>query len=159
MSRIILISGDGIGAGKTTLAERLGWRLSLAQGIREDLEARYPSIPWHSTDQETKSQRFEELGGRTMREVMIQYGQERCAQVPDYWVERWSFYADAAMLLSGIGAAVVDDLRKIVELESFRRRYGAFVTHLHVEYPGAIPEPQYDNEQLKARADYIIRRP
>lgn len=153
----ILISGSGIGAGKTTLARKFPGAsvMSLAGALRDDLAELHPDVNWHDRSQEYKNSRPESLGGLSVREKLVQFGQERCFLEKTYWprrlMERMSWGAWPSHTF------VVDDLRKTVELDYFRQQ-GKSVLHLHIHHETAIPEPQYDSDALFDVADYVIMR-
>lgn len=160
---IYLISGNGRGAGKTTLARKLvgdsdsGMMYSHAGAMRTELYALHPELrdSWYSTDQVVKDEPRPALGGKSIRDVMIEYGEGKCREHGSgYWAR---LLADQ---LTGCGWPIiaVDDVRKMVELEILRGALGSSViTHLHVMSRHAIPEPQYENDGLAQVADYLVR--
>lgn len=164
---IYLISGNGRGAGKTTLARRLVGEdqiLSHANELREQLNAEYPTLPWFDVSQEEKDKPRYELGGRSMRDLLVQYGQEMCKRnTLDYWArvlggkieEEFYIYGWPSTFLS----IAVDDLRKTVELQLLREKLGKYgILHFHLKSESAIPEPEYDGTELEQLADYVITR-
>jgi hypothetical protein len=155
---IFAISASGIGAGKTTLAKKLGnpvW--SLAGGLRQELSLLYPKYNWENRDQSYKDTTIvKECGKRTIREVMVMHGQMRCESNPLYWVER---LCDRLKDSPALGSVVaIDDVRKVNEIQHIKFRFPGQVVHLHVDYDLATKEPEFQNEELKAMADYIIKR-
>ncbi len=159
MRKIFAISGDGNGAGKSTAAKKLVGAtniISLASIMRSELREKYPQSDWFNKDQAYKEGTVvPEEGGKTVRQVLIDYGQSACENDPWYWVRALCFtYQDE------IGFFAIDDLRKLVEIDFLRGFFGPDnVVHIHIEYAGAKFEPLYDNAKLKARADYVIVRP
>jgi hypothetical protein len=151
---IVLVSGDGIGAGKTTFAHRLkGTQLSLAGALRDELQATYPAYDWHRRDQEYKDNTLvPEWGpGATVRQAMLEYGQQQCKDRPWYWARR-----TANLILAGReGIYIIDDVRKGIELKEFRLAF-ANVVHYHVHNWEARHEPAFDNAELAALADYVV---
>lgn len=157
---VYLISADGNGAGKSTLARRLvgeGGVRSLAQTLRNEVAVRYPDYDWHSRCQIYKdTTRVREAGNRTVREILVAWGEAACAEDPLH-------YADALVThlqnldrwISGPKSVAVDDMRKVVELEHLKKHFPS-ATHIHLLHPGAGAEPQYQNDELRARADYLI---
>lgn len=152
---LLLISGDGHGAGKTTFARSLGHPVySQADAIRYELAGIYPDTNWFDKSPEGKSAPFDN-SGLTVRDILIQHGQNQCSNDPEYWARK---------CLNSIQQkpnriVVIDDVRKLVELSYFRRTVGKeLVTHLHVSYVGASLEPHFDNQLLKDVADYIVVR-
>jgi hypothetical protein len=157
--RIYLISGDGIGAGKSTLARLLVnpsnvW--SLADALRDEVARIYPGYPWYSKEQHDKNLLVKETGC-SVRDVLISWGQGRCLIDPLHYARRLADKIEASRSLL-TGAIAVDDLRKLVEVGHIRKRFPGCVTHIHVSHPDAIPEPQYDNACLSAQADYVLHR-
>lgn len=159
MRKIFAISGDGNGAGKSTAAKKLVGSfniISLASIMRSELLDKYPEYDWFNKDQAYKEGTVvPEEGGKTVRQVLIDYGQSACENDPWYWVRALAFrFKDIE------GTYAIDDLRKIVEIDFLRGFFGPEdVVHIHIEYAGAKFEPLYDNAKLKARADYVIVRP
>jgi hypothetical protein len=153
----ILISGSGIGAGKTYLSRKFAGlpRVSLAQALRDDLYSLHPEIDWNNRSQEYKNSSPPSLGGITVRQRMIDWGQQRCDNEPAYWPRR--LMEQLTNTTYPHATFVVDDLRKVVELDYFRG-HGKSVLHFHVYHDGAVREPQYDGDQLLELADYAIMR-
>lgn len=153
---IYLISGEGIRAGKTTLAKRLTPHVySLAEGIRQALALEYPDYPWFSRKQADKDLIVTETGF-TVREMMVAHGQNKCADDKAYWARE---LAKELREHACFGQHVaIDDVRKVVERDYFKRLYGNLALHIHVQWAGAIYEPQYDNKELAETADYIVVR-
>lgn len=163
---IYLISGNGRGAGKTTLARKLaadGCIFSHAHELRVQLKAEYPGLPWFSTDQFAKDTPRHELGGKSMRDLLVSWGQDACLRnTVDYWARILAGKIEAQygeIYYPPHHNVAVDDLRKTVELELIRdklSRYG--ILHLHIKAWSAIPEPEYDGPELEGLADYVIIR-
>lgn len=154
--RVILISGDGVGAGKTTLARRFGTVLSLAGALRDELTAIYPNYDWFNRTQEYKELTLVPEWGEsaTVRQVLIEHGQGKCAADPLHYAR---ILVDRVKRMSGMagGVVAVDDLRKLIELDHFRAEL-LDVVHLHLICPSAQPEAHFQNDELRARADYYI---
>ena len=160
--KIIAISGSGIGAGKTTLAKKLSkdvW--SLAGAMRTELELQYPGYSWFNRDQAYKANTMikeYKNGSYSMRAALIEYGQDKCAINPTYWVERLSSSVTGlTRVASGITTIAVDDVRKVCEVEHLRKTFKE-VVHIHIDYAGASFEKEFDNLQLLELADYIVVR-
>ncbi len=159
--KLILVSGDGAGAGKTYAARLFGQSVwTLADGIRGELQARYPGYNWYNRTQEYKNGTIVkewERGISTVRGVLLQYGQIKCADDPKYWVKRLcESLKQSEAAVQGITTVAVDDVRKVCELEHFRQNFRD-VVHVHVECKTAQHEPEFDAEKLKELADYIVR--
>lgn len=160
--RIIAISGDGQGAGKTFLSTKLApeeTRLSLATYLRLDLAEQYPKYDWYNKTQAYKDNTLVHETGKTVREMLMTYGASKRAIDYDYWVN---------YLLDGIYfiynntpernklVITIDDIRFLNEIEKLRSSFGTSVTHIHVISSKAKSEP-YDNDTLRDLADYIIQ--
>jgi hypothetical protein len=157
--RIIAISGDGIGAGKSTLAARLGDEVwSLAGALREELAQVYPGYNWWNRTQEYKASTLvPEYGeGKTLRDVLIEYGQGKCATDPCYFVKIIARKLEAAEARGEPMTIAIDDLRKKVEIDYLRGRFGKQLVLLHLDSSTAEKEPHFDNEFLSGVADYHI---
>lgn len=158
--RIIAISGDGIGAGKTTLAKKLSsdvW--SIASSLRGEVRQKYPGYDWYCKDQAYKDGTYvHEFGkNKTVRDVLIEYGQQRCIESPAYWVDVLIEKLKATNQIASMGLLAIDDLRKLVELERLRAAFPGQIIHMHVHNPHAISEPQYDNVVLGELSDYLMQ--
>lgn len=156
--KLILVSGDGIGAGKTTLASRLAdqtW--SLAGALREELTWLYPDYNWWDRTQVYKAEtKVRECGGKTVRDVLIEHGQAQCAKDPLHYVRKLADkLAGGARLADGVRRIAVDDLRKVIELEYLREKFPDLL-HYHVVNAAAGQEQHFQNDDLRARADYQI---
>lgn len=160
MSRVLIISADGLGAGKTTLAARLGGaKFSFADSIRHEMREVMPDVNWFDKSQAGKLAVVRGTGGKTVRDLLIQVGQERRAENPNYWVEKTAYLIQKFLAdwdSRHVPPVVVDDLRFLNELAYFRDIFGDDLTHIHVSSPGATPEPQYQNVELAAVADYTV---
>lgn len=160
--KIYLISADGYGAGKSTLAKKLGDEVwSIAGALREDLSRQYPQYKWFSKDQEYKE--TTKIHGyhnnrMSMRDVLVEYGQKECARDPLVWVRKLADrLAQSATIASGSKIFVVDDVRKLCELEYLRAKFGPLVTHFHIVSTTATPEPHFENDELRQKADYRVQ--
>lgn len=158
---IYLISGDGSEAGKTTFAEKLVGKSrvwSIASALRSELQRKYPKYNWYSKDQQVKDQLvIKEYGSGTftMRQVMVEYGQKACEADPCHWVQRLADSLEIAKHMPTHGPLAVDDVRKVCELDLLKEMFPKAV-HMHVTRAGAKKEPQYDNDSLWGRADYVV---
>lgn len=160
--KILAISGDGMGAGKTFLANKLvspSTRYSLASYLRADLSRMYPSYDWYNRTQDYKDYTMVHETGKTVREMLMTYGASRRDIDPDYWVKY--LLDDLYMLYNNTidknGLIVtIDDIRFINEIEKLRSAFASAVTHFHVISSKAKSEP-FDNSALRDIADYIIQ--
>lgn len=173
MTKIIAVSGDGIGAGKTTYAKRMSDEVrSMAGALRKELKWLYPDYDWFNKTQEYKSRPFrgdlrvafgDEVdewgkGILTVRDMMVQYGQFKCRDDQAYWPRIFvGDLEDRFKILDGVKVIGIDDVRKTVEIEHLRSKYGDKLIHCHMDTGSALREPQFENEELRRRADYIIK--
>lgn len=151
----ILVSGDGMGAGKTTFANQIKTheRYSLADQIRLELSEKYPEYPWMGKSQETKKLLVSETG-KTIREMLIERGQQARIENPLIWCIRLKNQLEKSFPKGA--AIIIDDVRYLNEIEYFKGM-GQPCIHFHLESENAAEEPQYDNSKLKLAADYIVR--
>ena len=160
--KVIAISGDGTGAGKTFLARKLAAYphlvISLADCIRHDLTHYYPDYDWYNKSQDYKDKVIVAGTGKTVREMMLSYGAEKREQDPNYWVNSLICHINDLYDCEDMGqfTVTIDDIRYLNELEKLRSAFGPAVTHIHVVSSKANPEP-FDNDTLREIADYTIR--
>jgi len=173
--KIIGVSGDGIGAGKSSFCRKLTNEVwSLAGALRDELKRVCPEYDWFNKSQEYKNQPFthssrllDKLGCttlenlprmRTVRDAMIVYGQRMCEQGGDnYWVRELTTKLDTRLhIMDGCRTIGIDDVRKVVEIEHLREKYHRDFIHFHLVTAAATAEPQFENEQLKQMADYTV---
>lgn len=165
---VYLISGNGMAAGKTTLAHKLVGESStyaLADVMRHELRKLYPSYDWFNKSQDYKdstqvvelSEVDEKRGVQapTVREVLIKYGQDKCREDPAYWAKKLVAYLCTQIV--GKSVIAIDDVRKICELETLKKAFPNS-HHFHVFYSNATPERIYDNEALQRMSDYSVIR-
>jgi hypothetical protein len=158
LMKIFAISGDGIGAGKSTLAKKLGQEVwSLAGALRQELKNELPNYDWFNKSQEYKEVRVKERNNRTIRTLLIERGQIRCQEDDLYWVRKIADklvehdkFAGAAMTVA------IDDIRKVNEIEHLKEKLPGQVIHFHVCTNSAKEEPEFQNDELRQMADYII---
>ena len=160
--KIILISGNGTGAGKTTLAHTVADQvLSLADIIRSGLVKKYPAYDWYRKDQEYKETTLVTETQKTVREMLVEEGQRRCKKNPAYWVQKLAEFIKADAFYKSQVVAI-DDIRKMIELQIMKEKFHGMVSHLHVIYKDAKSEQHLygkDDEALQAVANYVIIRP
>lgn len=149
---LILISGTGIGAGKTTLAKTLGITVSLADGIRSMLSKEYPNVDWYDRSQKYK-ETFHTAINNTPRNVLKSYGRLKIlAEGTHIWCK-----VAQPFILQHIGNTPVsiDDIRRTDEVKYFREEFKN-VLHLHIAHDKAEIELEFDSEKLASLADYIV---
>lgn len=161
---IYLISGNGQGAGKTTLAEKLVGLdsvYSVAGSMRKELMRLYPGYDWENRTQVYKDTTLVPeyvIAGLkkapTVREVLVDYGQQFSKEVPWYWGDK---LAKHLYTLVGKSVVAIDDIRKVAELSIFKDIYRN-VVHFHIHHDSAIQEPIFDNDALGKMADYRVFR-
>ena len=160
--KIFLFSGSGNGSGKSTAAKKLTQDVwSLANAIRDELTYKYPAYNWFNKSSAYKNTtNIEEYGNgkMTMREVMVEYGQQPCKTNPTFWADKLvSYLSNRHFIADGVGVIGVDDIRKVCELETIRRAFPNQVTHFHISSASALHEPEFQNDELETMADYVLR--
>ena len=160
--RLILISGDGHGAGKTFLARRLARDqciFSVANMIRLELRKQYPGYDWYNKDPKVKSATLVKETQKSMHQMLDELGRAKKSKNPLVWVQMIKELIEYSRDHSKLELAVVDDVRFVDECNYLKTLSGLdSVTHLHVINPHSKPEPNYENEKLKESADFKISR-
>lgn len=160
--RIIAISGDGTGAGKTFFASKVcppETRLSMAAYLRADLSRIYPGYDWYNKTQAYKDITLVHETGKTVREMLLTYGASKRLLDQNYWI---NYLLDDLCMLQNNSinrdsiVVTIDDIRFINEIERLRSMFPSSVTHVHVISSKAKPEP-FDNAHLRDMADYIVQ--
>lgn len=152
--KLVLISGDGTGAGKTTLARKMSTKIvSLADAIRMELTEEYPEVDFWDKSQAAKNKLVSEH--LTVRDLLKARGQERRNDDPDYWIKALATYIKTHAKADDVYA--IDDIRFINEVSYFKKTFEE-VTHVHVCDSRAVYEPEFDNNLLWSIADYTILR-
>lgn len=158
MGTLIVISGNGTGAGKTTLARRLyvgAVLTALATGLREHVARLFPEDRHHIMGIYAEDKAHVLPDGRTVREALIEEGAAGRSYDKYVWCNAWS---DRVKDVRHTEDITVDDVRTVTELMYLRRwaaDHGRELLHLHLHHEGAAPEPFDD---LSAYADYLVRR-
>ena len=149
---LILISGSGTGAGKTTLAKKLKCTIAtLADGMRESLKQQDPSIDWFNKDQEFKDS-FLQTYCCTVRDMLLEVSLKKIDEFgEDYWCE---FLFSSILENIDDGPVAIDDVRKLIERSYFVDRLEN-VIHFHVQSSRSKYEA-FDNETLRDLADYVL---
>lgn len=158
MVRIFAISGDGIGAGKSTLAKKLGQEIwSLAGALRAELKAELPNYDWFNKTQEYKETKVKERQNKTIRTLLIERGQLRCQEDALYWVRKIADkLKDHDKYVSAALAIAIDDIRKVSEIVHLKEKFPGQVIHFHMCTEDAVHEPEFENTELRAMADYLV---
>jgi hypothetical protein len=172
--RLFLLSSNGIGAGKTFnshfFAGKTGQVLALADEIRKELLHIYPNYPWFAKDQEAKNMIIKETN-KTLRQMLVERGQQRCAEDPDYWCKSTANQIDIlCRAREEIAihdeaevedfAIAIDDIRKVSEVEFFKNRFPDEARHYHLIYETAKQEDAFLDQYipLEAMSDLILIR-
>ncbi len=163
--RIIFISGDGHGAGKTYLAKKIASNkqqiFSIANTIRKELAIEYPNYDWYNKSPSFKDNTTLKENGKTIHQMLDDKGNEKKSVNNLYWaqqiVELLKYNRDSLKL----DIAVIDDVRFVDEYQYIRKQFEhEHITHFHIINPSAKAEPMYENDELKALADYhLISKP
>jgi hypothetical protein len=161
MNHEVLLLSGGAGAGKTTLALKLrtpgaAERIAFADELRATCAQQWPGVPWFDRRGEEKSKPRPELGGLSIREMLVREGELRCREDLNFWADKLAC-AIEGMFIAGVRMVIVDDLRKLSELGrilKWCRNHGWVCTHLHLE--GGVPD--YDCAELAKLADYVVVR-
>lgn len=157
--KLILISGNGAGAGKTWAAEMFADETySLASQIRSDLHRIYPAYDWFNKTQDYKTQTLvPEWQNKTIRQVLFEYGQQKCQEDPLIWARKLvEGLRKVEHIADGKKRFAVDDTRKLCELDYLKSHFpGAF--HIHVDTKVCIHEPAFEARELMERADYVVQ--
>lgn len=159
--KIIFISGDGHGAGKTYLARKLTngphQIFSIANTIRFEIAKIYRKYDWYNKNPQYKDNTIVKETNKTIREMLDAYGREKKAKKHLYWAIELSNSLIYAKENDKLDIAVIDDLRFVDEMVYIKKRFHKdTVCHFHVVNPQAIAEPHYENDLLKNMADYYI---
>lgn len=163
---IYLISGNGQGSGKTTLARRLVgdkavW--SIASALRKELATLFPEYDWENRVQHYKDNtlvpeyrpvRSAPFKTFSLRDVMIAHGEAKCLGDPTYYAKK---LVAKLVMQPGLSVIAIDDVRKTCEIETLKAAFPN-TYHFHVKFSGAIAEPMCDGDALEACADYVVLR-
>ena len=155
---IIAVSGSGIGAGKTTFAERIADEVwSIAGTLRRDLKRAHPQYDWSNKSQAYKRDtKVLEWGNDSLREVLYKYGQSKSAADPAYWIRLLiRDLMERQRIADGPKTVAIDDVRKVEELDALREAYPKML-HVHVVSASSVAEP-FDNSALNDLCDYVVR--
>jgi hypothetical protein len=177
--KLILITSNGAGAGKTTFAAKLGGRVvRLGQGLRQVAASHCISqqhAGWviDSYTQEAKQKLVavrtygDESGVMSVRNLLIMTAQDLG---DEEMVKLWATnllrtFAYEKPLAEIDNLVVVDDVRSVNQLLMLKEKariFNATPTHLHLEARGVsvLPDLNYERQviQLKNMCDYLIVR-
>lgn len=159
--KIIFISGDGHGAGKTYLANKFtnGQHqiFSVANAIRFELSQHYKGYNWYNKDPKYKDKTIVKETNQTLRSMLDKHGNEKKDKNKFYWAQIIVNLLEYSRDHDKLDTVVIDDLRFLDELNYIKSKFQAeHCCHLHVVNSKALPEPNYENEKLKKVADYLI---
>ncbi|APJ02467.1 hypothetical protein [Silvanigrella aquatica] len=159
--RIIFISGDGHGAGKTYLSKKIASGkhelFSIANMIRKDLLVKYPKYDWYNKNPRFKDSTIVKETGKTVHQMLDEKGDEEKTKNKIYWAKQLVDLIVYNRDHLNLDLAIIDDIRYVDEYEFIKRTFQQeHITHFHVINPHAKPEPLYENDQLKDLADYHI---
>ena len=159
--RIIFISGDGHGAGKTYLAKNLASSanqiFAIANTIRIELSIEFPKYDWFNKEPRYKDYTIVKETNKTIRQMLDERGKLRKSKNTIYWAKMLIDTLKYSKDVLNLEIAVIDDLRYLDEFEFIKRYFEKeHITHIHVINPHAKPEPLYENEKLKELADYHV---
>ncbi len=140
-------------SGKDTAAQalvRAGWkRVAFADALREEVRALYPAAA--SIPDAAKDEPHPDLGGRSLRDLLIEHGMRRREEDPDYWVK----IAEQKIrsCLSAGHSVVVTDVRMDNEWDMLRS-LGALM--VWVARPGVEGGNHITERDLRDRADIVV---
>jgi hypothetical protein len=161
--KLILISGDGHGAGKTFLARKLAANqdqmFSIANVIRGKLRKQYPAYDWYNKDPKFKTKTIVKETGLSVHTMLDALGRDTKRKFPLFWAKEIVEVIAYARSSVGLELGIIDDVRFLDEYQFIRSSLAdCEIVHFHIVNPKALPEPQYENEQLKKLADYLLSR-
>lgn len=159
--KIIFISGDGHGAGKTYLARKFTngshQIFSIANTIRFEISQNYKNYDWYNKSPHYKDHTIVKETNLTIRQMLDKFGRQKKAQKKLYWAIALANSLIYAKENDKLDIVVIDDLRFVDEMNYIKARFHEDTTcHFHVVNKHAVPEPNYENERLKKIADYYI---
>lgn len=159
--RIIFISGDGHGAGKTYLAKKLASNVnqifSIANTIRQELSKEFPRYDWYNKTPRYKDYTTVIETKKTVHQMLDEKGNQRKSKNNIYWAKELVDILKYNKEKLNLDLAVIDDIRFVDEYEFIKRYFQQDqITHFHIVNPHAKPEPLYENDKLKTLADYHI---
>ena len=159
--RIVFISGDGHGAGKTYLAQKFTngshQIFSIANTIRFEISKKYINYDWYNKSPHYKEHTIVKETNLSIRDMLDQFGRQKKQEKKLYWAIALANSLVFAKENDKQDIVVIDDLRFVDEMKYIKDRFHDDTScHFHVVNPYAKPEPNYENEKLKKLADYHI---
>ncbi|MES2615201.1 MAG: hypothetical protein V4591_07295 [Bdellovibrionota bacterium] len=159
--KIVFISGDGHGAGKTYLARKFTngshQIFSIANTIRFEISQKYKNYAWYNKSPEYKDNTIVKETNKTIREMLDEFGRNKKAKKKLYWAIALANSLIYAKENDKLDIVVIDDLRFVDEMRYIKDRFPHDTScHFHVINPKAVPEPHYENERLRKLADYFV---
>ncbi|MBM3381175.1 MAG: hypothetical protein FJY29_01910 [Betaproteobacteria bacterium] len=161
--KLIMISGDGQGAGRTFLARKMtdnqSQIFSIVNLIRSHLQRKYPQYDWFNKEPEYKSKTLVGSTKKTILQHLDEMGRGEKQKDPLIWAKQLVDILIYARDNEGHQTVVLDDIRFVDEYEYIKNRlHTENIVHFHVAFEKAKPEPLYENEKLRLLADYIVVR-
>lgn len=140
-------------SGKDTAARafvRAGWlRVGFADAVREEVFSLFPAAADIPDDR--KEEKMDVLGGKSLRDLLIEVGMGRREQDPDYWVKIARQRIEQAL---GEGrSVVVSDVRMENELAMIRQLGGLM---LWIRRPGVTSNGHVTETDLSDRCDLVV---
>lgn len=159
--KLILISGDGQGAGKTFLARKLtdnqSQIFSIVNIIRQELQKKFPRYDWFNKEPDYKRLTVVNGTGRSILQHLDELGRGRKRTEPLFWSQKMIEILKYARDFEQHDTVVLDDIRFVDEYQHIKTELSSEnILHIHVANSKAKPEPHYENEKLRLQADYII---
>ncbi|NBW81842.1 hypothetical protein EBR21_08815 [bacterium] len=161
--KLILISGDGQGAGRTFLANKMtdnkSQIFSIVNIIRRQLEQKYPKYDWYNKSAEYKLKTVVSNTNKTIIQHLDELGRGMKKNDPLIWAKKMVEILEYARDHEKHDTVVLDDIRFVDEYEFIKDKlHKENILHFHVCWDKAKPEPNYENEKLKLLADYLVTR-
>ncbi len=161
--KVIMISGDGQGAGRTFLALKMtdnkSQIFSIANLIRAELQKKFPEYDWYNREPEYKLKTMVRNTRKTVLQHLDEHGRGAKQKDPLIWARNMVDVLIYARDHEKHDTVVIDDLRFVDEYEYIKKTlHSEHIVHFHVCYDKAKPEPNYENERLRQIADYLVTR-
>jgi hypothetical protein len=155
-SKIICISADKEGAGRTYLADRIGHRASLTDFIKKDLQTRYPGHLWFMLSNEEMSRMIVEETGKTMRVMIFEHAKEGRSIDPLMWIKKIAKFIDKND--DAVDAPfIIDDVNFLNEKKFLEREYPDRLIHIHMKIKD-VECTREESKRLEEDADYVMFR-